>query len=132
MALYEDRVFAFKRMQEIERQLDDHPELAEEMVLNHERNLRAQYELEHYQEHQQFIYNHPILKGYQQETRLEKLRRLDPEGFIDELAKAKDYIKRYKYYLNKPNLTKEQETNYKQHLSDYREKLKIMQELLSK
>lgn len=131
MALYEDRVMCYYKMRDIEKQIDDNPELAKDMVQWHERHVLAQYELESYQRDKAFLYKHPITEQHSLEQRLERMRKLDPAGFADELAKAKEYIKRYRSYLNRSDLTHGQRTKYTEHITLYNQKLKIMTVLLS-
>jgi hypothetical protein len=134
MVLYNDRVFAHERCADIELIIDKDPtyENIFELVTQDERNRLAHLELRHYEKHGDFMYEHPVLIVHRKRNELDKLRRIDPSRFLDEISKSKQYIKRYESQIRKGKYKDDAELEKWQcYIRDYQLKLKLMTELIS-
>ena len=111
--LYDERVNTYRRMQEMDVLMDSKPELAMEMVELDNRNRQAHRELQLYNDHQTFLFQHPIVarrKQYDDQlAELHELRRSDPEAFIREIANTTQNIRRIKSNLNKKKYKSDEE-----------------------
>lgn len=103
--LYDERVNTYHRMQEIDQELDAHPELAQEMAELDERNRQAQKELDTWQSTRRFAMVHPIvIQALQEEQQLAELKRIareDPEEFMRRVTNAKQNLRRIESRLQK-------------------------------
>jgi hypothetical protein len=134
MALYNDRVYAYERMQNLDKILDKEPTLdnIRQMVTDDERNRLSFLELEAYQKTGAFLYKHPILTKHKTTNDLEALRKANPERFMSELVNADKNITRYRSQI-KNNKYKDDEERiaWEGHISGLSEKLGIMKRLIS-
>jgi hypothetical protein len=134
MALYNDRVYAYERMEKLDKVIDKEPTLdnIRQMVTDDERNRLAFFELEHYQKTGAFLYKHPILVKYKLTNDLEQLRKASPERFMSELVNADKNITRYRSLI-KNNKYKDEEERmaWEGHIGDLSDKLGIMKLLIS-
>mgnify|MGYP001105366304 CR=1 FL=1 len=132
MALYEDRIFAYQAMQQLDKVIDDEPELAGKMVAMDERNRLAFLELESYQSSKKFLYKHPILRSYKIKNKLDALRKSDPERFMKDLINASKAIARYESKINNKKYKSEEELlSWRNLIKDYKEKLELMKACIS-
>ena len=100
-------------MQEVDLLLDDHPELAMEMVQLAERNLQAHKELKSYNDAGKFLGRHPFTfkqKHYADAyAQLQELKRADPDRFLSEIANVTQNIRRIQSRLNRKKYKTEDE-----------------------
>jgi hypothetical protein len=133
MALYNERVYSYENMQELNASIDTSTDQAGEMVANDLSNHLAFCELEAYNETGKFLYKHPILATYIQEKKLESLRKADPERFMNDLINADKSITRYKSQIkNNKYKNKEELIKWQNLINDYETKLKLMKEIIAR
>ena len=134
MTIYNDRVYAYERMQQTDKLIEDDPspENIKKLLDDDERNLLGFRELESYNNSHTFLYVHPLLKKHKLESDLERLRKSNPERFMKELINADKSITRYQSLINNRKYKNKQElAAWRQHIQKFREKKEIMKQLLS-
>ncbi len=134
MTIYNDRVYAYERMQQTDNLIDEDPspENIKKLIDDDERNLLGFRELESYNSTHTFLYVHPLLKKYKLESDLERLRKSNPERFMKELINADKSITRYQSLINNRKYKDKQERlSWQNHIKKFREKKEIMKRLLS-
>ena len=134
MALYNDRVYAYERMQAVNAVIDKQPTLnnIEALIFDDERNILAFNELAAYNGAGSFLYVHPLTVARKQEDDLDRLRRADPARFSKELINADKNITRYKSQLkNRKYKDIEERHAWEAHIIKFEKKKKIMARLLS-
>lgn len=134
MVLYNDRVFAWERMQRLDKVLESDlsTDNISRMVADDERNHLAFLELDSYNRTGEFLYKHPILQSHKMQNDLEALRKSNPDRFMAELVNADKNITRYQSMLrNKKYKDEEELTRWQKHIEVCNAKLKIMQQLIS-
>lgn len=132
MALYNERVYSYERMQKLNRVIDEHPERAGQMVANDNSNHLAFLELSNYENTGTFLYLHPVLKSYKKENELEALRKADPDRFMAELVNADKSITRYRSLINNKKYKNNEElARWQAIVDDYEHKLSVMKRLIS-
>jgi len=98
-----------------------------------DRNYLAFLELSNYEKLREFLYVHPILKGEAKENELEILRKTNPTEFTHQMLNAQKSIERYTSRLNLKKYRDDAERNdWARLIETYSNKLKIMQNLISK
>lgn len=132
MTLYNERIYTYERMALLNNDIDEHPELAGQMVAEDISNHLAFVELQSYNDRGEFVYKHPILIAYKKENELEALRKSNPERFINEMVNADKAITRYKSQINTGKYKNDEERQqFEAHIASYQEKLEIMKRLIS-
>jgi len=124
-------------MQEIDVLLDDHPELAMEMVELDNRNRQAHKELQLYNDHKTFLYKHPIVAQRKQHddqiSELYELKRSDPDAFLKEITNTTQNIRRIKSNLNKQKYKSDEEKqSWEQNLSRAEIRETVLKEIIGK
>jgi hypothetical protein len=122
-------------MQEIDVLMDDHPDLAFEMVQNDIQNRKAHKELESFNNTGKFLYIHPFTVKNQSYTsqyeELLKLKRENPTGFLNEITNVTQNIRRIESNLRqkkfKNDTTKQ---NWEDNLTRAKERQGIITTLL--
>ena len=133
MALYNERVYAYERMCALNVELEEDPDKAGQMVANDLSNHLAFVELSNYNEHGRFLYKHPILAAYKIENELEKLRKVNPAGFMTDLVNADKNVTRYRSQLkNKKYKNEVERQSWLRLIEEYTTKLVVMKELISR
>lgn len=134
MALYNDRVYAFERMKALDPILDNaNDKQVAQYIDDDDRNYLAFLELSNYEKLREFLYVHPILKGEAKENELEILRKTNPTEFTHQMLNAQKSIERYTSRLNQKKYRDDAERNdWARLIETYSNKLKIMQNLISK
>jgi hypothetical protein len=134
MALYNDRVYAYELMQQLDPKLNDQADARtiSDYLNAQERNILAFAELENYQSKGQFLFKHAILLQHKQRNELEKLKQHNPERFTRELINANRSIVRYKSLIkNKKYRSKAEQQSWLDHIENYQIKVKLMTAILS-
>ncbi|MDA3912272.1 MAG: hypothetical protein PF448_13040 [Bacteroidales bacterium] len=134
MVLYNDRVNSYYSAKELDAIIDSDPtfENLNKLVTLDERNRLSHLELQHYEQHSEFLYKHPLLQDDKLRNELNTLRRTDPEAFMQMLTNAKKSIDRYRSQLNnKRYSTKEERMQKEQHIRYYTHKIAIIKELVA-
>jgi len=132
MALFNDAVFAYRRMKQAESALDTDASLLACFCEDDERNTLAFAELHQYNKNRTFIYQHPILAVHSLRTRLSTLLQSDPGAFMSEVTNSNNNIARYTSRINQGKPKGEEERIAWLAIIDREQaKLKLMQELIS-
>ncbi len=123
-------------MQEIDVLLDNHPDMAEEMVRNAIRNQQAHSELQSYNDKKQFEYIHPIAiqinYSQSQNNNLKELLASNPDAFLNEITNTIQNIRRIKSDLNKKKYKdRDQHLSWQDNLMRAELKLQVMKKLIS-
>ncbi len=131
--LYNDRVYSFKRLVELDQVLDTQPtkEAVIEMAETRIRNLQAHRELENYNNKGQFLNKHPLLNTYSLREELKELLAKNSAEFLEQYARVKENVKRYTSYLKNPK-RKDKRDSDEINLQKHLEKEKLMKEVLEK
>lgn len=135
MAIYNDRVRSWELSLDLDNKVSTDPTYnnLNELVSLDERNRLAHLELEHYEKHETFLYKHPLLQDNRLMEELNRMRKTNPEAFMQEVAHTKQYISRYQSILNKKKYVDEEDKMKKQSLlARYTHKYQIMMEMLAK
>ncbi|MDR0829746.1 MAG: hypothetical protein LBN95_06510 [Prevotellaceae bacterium] len=108
-------------MQQIDVLLDAQPELAVEMVELDNRNRLAHKELQLYNDHKTFHYQHPILKEQKEYdtllAELQVIRQNSPADLLNEIANVLQNIRRIQSNLkNKKYKTDDEKQNWESNL----------------
>jgi hypothetical protein len=124
-------------MKELDAQLDDHPELALEIVELDNRNRLAHKELQVYNDHRIFLCKHPlILERKQYEDQLSELyaiRRTDPAALLAEITNVTQNIRRIRSNLSKKKYTSDdKKKSWEQNLARLELKKTILEEVIRK
>ena len=124
-------------MQEIAVLLDDHPEMAMEMVELDNRNRQANKELQLYNDHKIFLYKHPIVanrKQYDDQiAELYEMKRTNPDAFIKEITNTTQNIRRIKSNLNKKKYKSDEEKkSWEENLSRAKIRDSVLKEIIKK
>jgi hypothetical protein len=124
-------------MQEIDVLLDDHPEMAMQMVELDSRNRLAHKELQLYNDHKTFLYRHPVAarrKQYDEQlAELYELKRNDPDAFIREITNTAQNIRRIKSAINKKKYRSDEEKqSWKKNLSQAEIRETILKDIIGK
>ena len=134
MALYNDRVYAYERMQALDSVIDSATdEQLAQFVDDDDRNHLAFIELKCSEKRGEFLYLHPLLKDQARENDLEILRKTNPAEFTRQMVNAQKSIERYTSRINLSKYKNEQErADWLALIDTYTKKLDIMQLLISK
>lgn len=131
--LYNERVATYKKMKQLDEQLDKNPtcNAVKEMAELRIRNLQAFSELQSYNDTGNFLYRHPLIINQSERAQLEDLMRKNPAEFLHRYKNCTDSIRRYESYLKRDN-RKDRRAQDKEHLLRYRSKADIFKSLLEK
>lgn len=131
--MYNDRVYTFRRIVEIDSIIDNNPSIAlvKELAELRVRNLCAFNELQSYNDNKTFLYKHPLVSSYSLTAELAKLLRENPARFLKDYAAVNDNIKRYESYLRSNNRSEEKKKNDKANLVKHRQRAELMSSILS-
>ena len=77
--LYNDRIVSFRKLKQLDEQLDTAPTVRSviEMAETRIRNLQAFAELQHYNNTATFLYRHPLIVHRSEHAQLEKVFKED-------------------------------------------------------
>lgn len=134
MALYNDRVYAYERMEALDPVLDvATSETIAAFCTDDERNQLAFLELSYFENHGEFLYLHPLLQNQAHENELEILRKSNPGEFTKQMVNAQKSIERYTSRINSGKYKNETElADWSALIVFYSKKLEMMQALISK
>jgi hypothetical protein len=101
--LYNDRIVSFRKLKQLDEQLDTAPTVRSviEMAETRIRNLQAFAELQHYNDTETFLYKHPLIVHRSEHAGLEKVFKEDPAEFLRLHKCCLDNIRRYESYLKR-------------------------------
>ena len=101
--LYNDRINTWRRMRQLDEQLEKIPSEAAvaEMAELRIRNLQAFAELHSFNDTGKFLCEHPLLAGRSEAARLATLLKRDPAEFLRQHKNVLDNIRRYKSYIKR-------------------------------
>ena len=124
-------------MKELDAQLDDHPELAREIVDLDSRNRLAHKELQLYNDHRLFLCRHPLtLERRQYDEQLSELyllKRADPAALTVEIANVMQNIRRIRSNLSRKKYKSGDEKQaWEENLSRSELRKKIIEEVIRK
>ena len=133
MALFNDAVYAYRRMKQANEALESDASLLASFCDDDERNTLAFAELHQYNKKCTFIYMHPILAEQSLLTRLTTLLQSDPIAFMNEITLSNNNIARYVSRIKGAKFKGEEERlAWVSIIQKEKSKLKLMQELISK
>lgn len=134
MALYNDRVYAYERMEALDPVLDtaDTDTIAA-YCADDERNHLAFAELKYFEKHGEFLFLHPLLKDLARDHDLEILRKSNPAEFTKQMVNAQKSVERYTSRINGLKYKNDTElADWSTLIASYTKKLELMQNLISK
>ena len=102
--IYNDRVATFRKMNQLNQVLDTNPSERDvlEMASLRVRNLQAFAELQSFNDTGKWLYEHPLTADRSERAQLERLRREDPEQFLQEYSNCCYNVKRYSRFIKDP------------------------------
>lgn len=129
--VYNDRVATFHKMQQLDKTLDTAPAPADviSMAEMRVRNLQAFAELQHFNDTGHWLYKHPLTAGQSERAELERLRRQDPDRFLQEYANCRDNCRRYARYVKDSKRTDRHDTDLNL-LREHRRRLALFRTIL--
>jgi hypothetical protein len=132
MALFNDAVYAYRRMKLSNDELENDSSLIASFCDDDERNTLAFAELHQYNKNSTFLYMHPILAEQSLLTRLTTLLQSDPLAFMNEITLSNNNIARYMSRINGAKYRGDEERlAWLAIIQKEKGKLIIMQELIS-
>jgi hypothetical protein len=101
--LYNDRILSYRKLKQLDEQLDTTPTARSvmEMAETRIRNLQAFAELQSCNTDGTFLYRHPLIIHHSEHAKLEKIFREDPSEFLRLHKCCQDNIRRYESYLKR-------------------------------
>jgi hypothetical protein len=101
--LYNDRIFSYRKLKQLDEQLDTTPTARSvmEMAETRIRDLQAFVELQFYNDTGTFLYRHPLILQHSERAKLEKVFKEDPAEFLRLHKCCQDNIRRYESYLKR-------------------------------
>lgn len=129
--MYNDRVYSFNRMLELDKELNTTPteENVKELAETRIRNLQAHRELDNYNSKGQFLNKHPLLNTYSLREQLKALLADNPAEFLNQYALTRENVKRYTSYL-KSDKRKDKRESDEVNLGKHEEKENVMREVI--
>ena len=122
-------------MIEADQVLDQDPnsyENIKKLVENDIRNKLGFKELQSFNDNGNFLWKHTILKHHKLRSELSRLKRDNPEKFMNEHANAVQNIRRYQSKINTGKYKGEDEKkNIESHIEKFKEKRDIITDLLN-
>jgi hypothetical protein len=120
-------------MLDIDKALETNPtpELVTELAELRIKNLICFSELETYNNTGKFKGRHPLLKHFTIRHILIKLKKEDPNRFLDDFSLCKDNIKRYSSFLKRKKISEKERENWQKQLNKHTERLELMKEVMS-
>ena len=135
MVLYNDRVFAFKEQAEINKRWENNEPTNEEiesMIDCDERNILCFSELQNYNDRGNFLYQHPLTVKYKRECDLDKLRRTNPQEFLNKLKNIKNNVTRYRSQIRNAKYRDDEElANWNKIIEENLETIEYIERLIS-
>ena len=124
--IYNDRVNTWRRMKQLDKQLEEKPTPSDvaEMAELRIRNLQAFAELQAFNDTGKFLCKHPILFGRSEFAKLMNLFKTNPAEFLQRHKNVLDNIRRYQAFLKRENRKAKRQSD-KEHLQKYLEKEKL-------
>lgn len=95
------------------------------------RNLLAFEELQSYNDTGIFKYKHPLIIHYSLRAELLKLKRNNPDKFLEEYANTRDNVKRYTSFLNNKKRSADQKLKDKDNLKKHQIKESVFKEVFN-
>lgn len=113
--IYNDRVATFRKMRKLDEILDSKPRERDvlEMAELRVRNLQAFAELQSFNDTGKWLYKHPLAAGRSERAELERLRREDPDRFLQEYANCKYNVQRYTRFIKDPKRIERRDSDMK-------------------
>lgn len=101
--LYNDRINTFRKLKQLDKQLDEHPtpEAVAAMAELRIRNLQAFAELQSLNDTGRFLCRHPLLFARSELAELSRLLKADPTEFLRRHKNVLDNIRRYRSFLKR-------------------------------
>lgn len=129
--IYNDRVNTWRKMKQLDKQLEESPtpEAVAALAELRIRNLQAFAELQSFNDTGKFLCKHPILFGRSEFSELLRLFKTDPAEFLRKHKNVLDNIRRYKAYIKRDE-RKTQRQSDKKHLSRYEEKERLFKMII--
>ena len=129
--IYNDRVNTWRKMKQLDKQLEESPtpEAVAALAELRIRNLQAFAELQSFNDTGKFLCKHPILFGRSEFSELLRLFKTDPAEFLRKHKNVLDNIRRYKAYIKRDE-RKTQRLSDKKHLSRYEEKERLFKMII--
>ena len=121
--LYNDRINTWRKMKQLDEQLDKHPteSAVKSMAELRVRNLQAFDELQSLNDTGKFLFKHPLLSGKSEFAQLLKLFRNNPAEFMHRHKLVLDNIRRYLSFLERKD-RKARRADDRRKLGEYQEK----------
>ena len=129
--IYNDRVNTWRKMKQLDKQLEESPtpEAVAALAELRIRNLQAFAELQSFNDTGKFLCKHPILFGRSEFSELLRLFKTDPAEFLRKHKNVLDNIRRYKAYIKRDE-RKAQRLSDRKHLFRYEEKERLFKMII--
>ena len=113
--IYNDRVATFRKMRKLDVSLDTKPSERDvlEMAALRVRNLQAFAELQSFNDTGKWLYEHPLTAYRSERAQLERLRREDPEQFLQEYSNCRYNVQRYSRFVKDPKRKERRDSDLK-------------------
>ena len=120
-------------MVDIDSILDDQPtaKWIRDLAELRNRNLLAFEELQSYNDTGDFKYKHPLIIHYSLRAELIKLKKNNPDKFLEEYANTRDNVKRYTSFLNNKKRSAEKKAKDKDNLKKHQIKESVFKEVFN-
>ena len=129
--IYNDRVNTWRKMKQLDKQLEESPtpEAVAALAELRVRNLQAFAELQSFNDTGKFLCKHPILFGRSEFSELLRLFKTDPAEFLRKHKNVLDNIRRYKAYIKRDD-RKAQRLSDRKHLARHEEKERLFKMII--
>lgn len=129
--LYNDRINNWRRMKQLDEQLDKNPteEAVKELAELRIRNLQAFGELQSFNDTGKFKYIHPLLSSKSELSKLIDLFRRDPAEFLHQHKLTIDNVRRYRSYLKRSDRKDRRKTD-REYLDRHQERERLFRLVL--
>jgi hypothetical protein len=120
-------------MVDIDSIIDDQPTAKKirDLAELRNRNHQAFEELQSYNDTGEFKYKHPLIIHYSLRSELLKLKKNNPDKFLEEYANTRDNVKRYTSFLNNKKRSDDQKAKDKENLKKHQIKESVFKEVFN-
>ena len=131
--IYNDRVYSYQKMIIADELLEKEPtaDLVKGLAELRIRNLLCFSELEMFNSTGKFKGMHPLLKHFTVRQSLVKIKKEDPEQFLEEFSNTRDNVKRYSSFLKRDKVQPKQKENWQKQVDKHTQRLELIKEIMS-
>ena len=120
-------------MEKIDSIIDNEPtaKLVRDLAELRNRNLLAFDELQSYNDTGEFKLKHPLIIHYSLKSELLKLKKNNPDRFLEEYANTRDNVKRYSSFTKSKSRSDNQKLKDKENLKKHQIKESVFKEVFN-